>query len=106
MIFESQVAAFLIATTAGFILSIVSFFIARRSGLTPVQNTLVSTLQDTTKALTTRVEQLEQEVMSLREEREKLEATVKRLREAVADLAAENTELRRQLKMPTRRREP
>ena len=102
MIFESQVAAFLIATTAGLTLSVVSFFVARRSGLSPVQGTLVSTLQDTTEALKLRVEQLETEVSGLRKERESLAETVKKLREAVSDLAAENVELRRQLKMPSR----
>lgn len=87
----------LAATTIGFGLSVVTLFVARRSGLAPVQASLIDTLQDNAAALTQRVSQLEAEVHRERTDREGLEVEVRRLRDALADLASENAELRRRL---------
>jgi chromosome segregation ATPase len=87
----------LAATTIGFGLSLATLVIARRSGMAPVQASLIDTLQDNAAALTQRVAQLEAEVHRERTDREGLEVEVRRLRDALADLAAENAELRRRL---------
>ena len=87
--------SFLLATVIGFGLSVVTLFVARRSGLAPVQTSLIATLQDNTAALTQRVSQLEAEVHLERTTREGLQVEVRRLREALADLAEENAILRR-----------
>jgi septal ring factor EnvC (AmiA/AmiB activator) len=94
--------AFLLTASAGVGLSIVSFLVARRAGLAPIQMSLIDTLQDNTSALALRVAQLETEVQHLSDQRALLEKTIIRLRQAVSDLAEQNSELRLQLKMPPR----
>ena len=88
-------ASLFVATAIGFGLSLATFAVARRSGLAPVQASLIDTLQDNAAALTQRVSQLEAEVHLERTTREGLQVEVRRLREALADLAEENAILRR-----------
>lgn len=95
-------AAFIVATTIGLGLSLATFIVARKSGLSPVQDELIGTLKDNSSALTLRVAQLEEEVSRERARRIELEMTLTRLRDAVADLVAENADLRRRLKLPPR----
>jgi len=94
--------AFIFATTVGLGLSIATYFIARKAGLAPIQAQLIDTLQDNATALTTRVTQLETEVHRERTDRLALQAEVIRLRDALADLAAENADLRKKLGMIAR----
>ena len=96
-------AAFLVATLVGLGLSAITFLFARRSGLAPVQASLVRTLQDNAIALDARVKLLELDLDRERRQRLVLEETVERLRDTVADLAAENAALRRQLGMGERK---
>ncbi len=100
MIDLSPFLSFLVATTVGLGLTMVTFLVARRSGLNSVQAQLIDTLQDNAQALASRVDLLEEEVSVLTRQRSDLEATVKRLRDAVTDLAQENADLRRRLKLP------
>ena len=95
-------AAFIFATTVGLGLSVATYFIARKAGLAPIQAQLIDTLQDNATALTTRVTQLETEVHRERTDRLALQAEVIRLRDALADLAAENADLRKKLGMIAR----
>jgi len=94
--------AFFLATTIGLVLSLATYWVARHSGLGPVQSALIDTLQDNAAALAVRVTQLEQEVSHLSAQRQLLEQQIGRLRETVTDLAGENAELRRQLRMAPR----
>lgn len=94
---------FLLATFVGLGLSVVTLFVARRSGLATVTTSLVDVLQDNVGALTLRVTQLEDEVGRERQQRVGLEVEVRRLRDTISELAAENTELRRRAGMEPRR---
>lgn len=96
----SPFLSFLTATAVGLGLAVATFLVARRSGLNSVQTQLIDTLQDNAEALGKRVDLLEEEVSTLTRQRSDLEATVKRLRDAVTDLAQENADLRRRLKLP------
>ena len=96
----APVLAFLVATAVGLGLTVTTFFVARRAGLTSVQSELIDTLRDNADALDKRVELLEDEVKDLTNKRDDLEATVRRLRDAVVDLAKENSDLRRRLRLP------
>ena len=96
----SPFMSFIVATVIGLGLALATLFIARRSGLTSVQSQLIETLRDNAEALNRRVGILEGEVRTLTEQRTDLEATVRRLRDAVTDLAEENADLRRRLRLP------
>ena len=97
---EGAIAGFLIATGCGLFLTFLTYLTARRSGLAPAQATLIDTLQDNAKALDEKVRLLEEQVARETAERIRLQTEVTRLRTAIADLAAENAELRRRLGMP------
>jgi predicted nuclease with TOPRIM domain len=92
--------AFLAATAVGLAMSVAAFLFARKSGLATIQANLVSTLKENADALSDRVDILEAKVVELNTQKTILESTVKRLRDAVTDLAAENAELRRKLRLP------
>lgn len=94
--------AFISATLIGLGLTGLTFLVARKAGLAPIQAQLIDTLQDNAQALTERVTQLETEVHRERTDRLALQAEVIRLREALADLATENAELRKKLGMASR----
>jgi septal ring factor EnvC (AmiA/AmiB activator) len=94
--------SFFLATVIGLGISIATFLVARGSGLLPIQQELVDVLKDNTAALSLRVAQLEEEVQRLHAQRISLEEQLSRLRTAISDLASENAELRRQLRMPER----
>ena len=95
--------AFLAATAIGLGMSIAAFIFARKSGLASIQSSLVLTLKDNAAALESRVDLLDDQVEKLQTQKIVLETTVERLRNAIADLAAENAELRRKLHLPASR---
>ncbi len=100
---EGPIVGFLLSTTVGLGLTIVTFIVARKSGLAPVQERLVDTLQENAAALTSQVGLLKEQIEQETTRRQALEREVARLRAAVADLATENAELRRKVGLPTDR---
>ena len=93
---------FMLATVVAFGLSFGTFLMYRRLGLSPMEDKLISRLKDNTEALEVRVGQLEEQVSNEQTQRIALEAELKKLRNTVADLAIENTILRKKLGMEPR----
>lgn len=93
---------FMLATVVAFGLSFGTFLMYRRLGLSPMEDKLISRLKDNTEALEVRVGQLEEQVSNEQTQRIALEAELKKLRNTVADLAIENTMLRKKLGMEPR----
>ena len=89
--------AWLGAIVVGVTLSALTWALARRAGLAPMEARLVETLKDNAEALEDRVNHLEGALARERADRIGLESEVKRLRDALADLATENADLRRRL---------
>ena len=89
--------AWLGAIVVGVTLSALTWALARRAGLAPMEARLVETLKDNAEALEDRVNHLEGALAREQTERRGLELEVRRLRDALADLATENAELRRSL---------
>ena len=87
--------AWLGAIVVGVTLSALTWAVARRAGLAPMESRLIETLKDNAEALEDRVAHLEGALARERDQRVGLEAEVQRLRDALADLAAENAALRR-----------
>lgn len=99
---EGPYAAFVLTAIVGVVLAGLSWFVARRSGMLPLQAELVDTLQETVQAL-------EKQKSLVQEERDKAVALAEthgahviRLNEAILDLVVENTELRRKAGLPPR----
>ena len=93
---------FMLATVVAFGLSFGTFLMYRRLGLSPMEDKLISRLKDNAEALEVRVGQLEEQVSNEQTQRIALEAELKKLRNTVADLAIENTMLRKKLGMEPR----
>jgi len=93
---------FMLATVVAFGLSFGTFLMYRRLGLSPMEDKLISRLKDNAEALEVRVGQLEEQVSNEQTQRIALEAELKTLRNTVADLAIENTILRKKLGMEPR----
>ena len=93
---------FMLATVVAFGLSFGTFLMYRRLGLSPMEDKLISRLKDNAEALEVRVGQLEEQVSNEQTQRIALEAELKKLRNTVADLAIENTILRKKLGMEPR----
>lgn len=89
--------SFLAATIIGLAIAFLTWFAARKSGLTSAQAELIDTLQQNTLALNEQVRLLRAELEQERAMRRTLETKVRRLEEATVDLAAENSELRRRI---------
>ena len=93
----APMGAWLGAIVVGVALSALTWALARRAGLAPLESRLIETLKDNAEALEDRVAHLEGALARERTDRIGLEAEVQRLRDALADLAAENADLRRRL---------
>ena len=87
--------AWLGAIVVGVTLSALTWAVARRAGLAPMESRLIETLKGNAEALEDRVAHLEGALARERDQRVGLEAEVQRLRDALADLASENAALRR-----------
>jgi hypothetical protein len=98
-----QYGPFLTATIIGLLIALFTWYAARKSGLAPVQATLIDTLQDNAVALNNKVKLLEEVISTEQATRQALERKVNRLEGIVIDLADENADLRRKLGMPRRR---
>lgn len=92
--------AFLIATLVGLGLTALTFVVSRKAGLAPVQAQLIDTLQDTVAAQGDKIDRLESELSRETQQRVLMQQAMSRLRDGMADLAAENAELRHKLGMP------
>src|SRR5512135_1119628 len=92
--------AFLLATAAGLGLTALTFAASRKAGLAPVQSALIDTLKDNVAAMEDKIERLEQQVAAADQRHVVMQQAMTRLREGMADLAAENAELRRKLGLP------
>ena len=92
----------LLALAVGAIIAAVTLWFSRRSGLQPVQSELIDNLKDNTAALDRQVSMLREQLAVEIENRKLLERKVTGLQSAIADLAQENTQLRKQLGMPPR----
>jgi cell shape-determining protein MreC len=99
---EGTLISFVLAAMAGLILSVLTWYFARKSGLQPAQSQLVSTLKDTVDAQEDKITYLEESLATERKAREQLASKVQSLQSAIADLASENTELRKKLGMPAK----
>lgn len=100
----SPIVSFLLAALMGLAMAALTFYFARKSGLVPAQERLISTLEANTKALTHQIlllrEQLDEERSKrseLAEKHEQLVARTDALEGQLADLLVENSELRRKL---------
>lgn len=101
---EGPFATFTLTLVVGVILSFLSWLIARRSGLLPLQSNLVDTLQDTVEALEKQlsIAEADRDKAAMLAEERRLH--VERLEDSIVGLVNENAALRRKTGAPPRRR--
>lgn len=102
MAFDGPLGSFLLTLFGGFVLIVLTFLLARKSGILPVQETLIDTLKDNAMALSAKVTLLEEQLHATQQVAEKLEARVTRLSAIIVSLADENDALRRKVGLPPR----
>jgi len=100
--FEGPLGSFLLTLAGGSVLIVLTFLFARKSGILPVQETLIDTLKDNAVALTEKVKILEANLKATQDVAEKLEARVTRLSAIIVTLVDENDALRRKVGLPVR----
>lgn len=108
-LFTSPYISFFLATFVGLVLALLTWWLARKSGLVPAQERLIETLESNTKALSQQViilrEQLEEERKKHDELSLKHDALVARtdaLEKHIANLSVENSNLRVKLNSTSR----
>jgi len=92
----------LAAGAVGVVLAVAGYFVAKRSGLGPVQAEHVRNLVGNNTALEQRVGILEEALEREKRRRARLARKVVSLERTVVELAEENTSLRKRLDMPKR----
>jgi hypothetical protein len=100
--FEGSFGSFLLTLGGGAILIVLTFWFARKSGVLPVQETLIDTLKDNAMALGEKVKLLEEHLKETQDVAERLEARVTRLSAIIVTLVDENDALRRKIGLPPR----
>lgn len=93
---------FLLATVVGSVVAGVSYLVARRAGLGPVQAEYVRNLEGNNRMLDQRLDEIEAALGRERATRAKLAKRVIRLERLVVTLSDENAGLRKRLNMPVR----
>jgi hypothetical protein len=97
---EGPLIAFVLATFGGLMLSVLSWWFARKAGLAPAQSQLITTLKDNADAMADQLVLIRESLATEIAHREALQRKVGLLESAIVDLATENAELRRKLGMP------
>jgi hypothetical protein len=97
---EGPLIAFILATFGGLMLSVLSWWFARKAGLAPAQGQLINTLKDNADAMADQLVLIRASLAAEIAHREALQGKVDLLESAIVDLATENALLRRQLGMP------
>lgn len=88
---------FLMASLIGLGMSLGTLYLARKSGLGDVQESLISTIQENSVALNERVNLLEKQLDEERKLTAELRGKVRTLEKTVISLAAENAQLKKAL---------
>ena len=101
---ENAALSFVLAAVAGLFLAACSFWLARKSGLQPAQATLIETLKDNAEAMEDQIALLKTELATQKDRRIQLEKKVSRMEAIILELAQENSDLRKKVGMPARRR--
>jgi chromosome segregation ATPase len=103
-VFEGPLATFLLTAGVGLLLAFLSWLIARRSGLLPLQSELVDTLQDTVAALDRQLTDTKAELKAALAKLAAAQTDTMELSDALNQLARENAVLRRKFGQAPRRR--
>ena len=96
-------ASLLLATGIGLGMTALTYLLARKSGILPVQISLIKTLQDNGEAMAQKLTLLTEELGVQKDLRMKLEKRVGRLQAVLIEVIEENSDLRKRLGLPVKR---